>query len=202
MATKMYLLTALIDTQSTDLTGDRRCLSPQPGTTNSGRATTTTVGGTNIQVTNGAGGSNMTWTSPPLMAVTVSGTINPNIWGLESGNPVNSGRGILIERVDNTGAVLSTIVADNAHGTEFTTSAAVNGTWNITPTSTGINEGDRIRVTLKIRNVGTMAAGTATIDHNNATAGGDGDTYVTFTEAIVLRPLPWMGHQVQPLTAQ
>ena len=45
--------------------------------------------------------------------------------------------------------------------------------------------GERIKITLSIRNVGTMAAGTATISYNGQASATTGDTYVTFTENIL-----------------
>ena len=53
------------------------------------------------------------------------------------------------------------------------------------PTSTAMAVGERIKVTLKVRNVGTMAAGTVTNSYDGPAAAATGDTYVTFTENVV-----------------
>lgn len=147
--------------------------------------TTTTASGTNITVTATAGGQALAWFSEPITAaVTISGTVTPNIRGRESANTVNAGAGILIERCNNAGTVQSTIVPDTVVGLEFGLTESAR-TANITPTSTAMAVGERIKVTLKIRNVGgTMAAGTATISYDGAAVNGQGDTYVRFAEDI------------------
>lgn len=151
--------------------------------------TTTVASGTDIQVTATAGGQALTWFSEPITAaITISGTVTVNIRGLESANAVNSGRGILIERTNNAGTVQSTIVANAtvpATITEFTTADAANGAATYTPTSTAMAVGERIKVTLKVRNVGTMGAGTVTISHEGAASAAAGDTWVRFNENIV-----------------
>jgi len=166
----------------------QRALSQRRGRASSTVITTTTASGTNIQVTATAGGQALTWFSEPFTAdITISGTVTVNIRGLENANTTNAGRGILIERTNNAGTVLSEILSDRTVPTtitEFTTSDAANGAATYTPTSTAMVAGDRIKVTLKIRNVGTMGAGTATISHDGAAVNAAGDTYVRFTENI------------------
>jgi hypothetical protein len=168
--------------------GQRR-LSQRRGRASATVITTTVASGTDIQVTATAGGQALTWFSEPISAaITISGTVTVNIRGLESANTVNSGRGILIERTDNAGTVQSTIVANAtvpATITEFTTTDAANGAATYTPTSTAMAVGERIKVTLKVRNVGTMAAGTVTISHEGAASAAAGDTWVRFTENFV-----------------
>jgi hypothetical protein len=183
MPTKLYIRFDNADINPTATV--EKWLSFAKGRVDSGTVTATTAGGTDIPVTASSGGNLLTWFSEPLQPVTISGTVNPNLWGFESANTVNAGRGVLIERTDAAGNVLSTIVANTAHGTEFGTSAGVNSTWNITPTSTDIAYGERIKLTLKIRNVGTMAVGTASYNYNSATDGASGDTYIQFTETIL-----------------
>lgn len=167
--------------------GQRR-LSQRRGRASATVVTTTVASGTNIQVTATAGGQALSWFSEPITeAITISGTVTVNIRGLESANTVNAGRGILIERTDNAGTVQSTIVAVTGVPstiTEFTTSDAANGTATYTPTSTAMAAGERIKVTLSIRNVGTMGAGTATISHEGPASAAAGDTWVRFNENI------------------
>lgn len=167
--------------------GQRR-LSQRRGRASATVITTTTAGGTNITVTATAGGQALTWFSEPITeAVTISSTVTVNIRGLESANTVNAGRGILIERTNNAGTVQSTIVADStvpATITEFTTTDAANGAATYTATSTAMAVGERIKITLKIRNVGTMGAGTVTISHDGPASAAAGDTWVRFTQDI------------------
>lgn len=169
--------------------GQRR-LSQRRGRASATVITTTTAGGTNITVTATAGGQALTWFSEPITsAITISGTITVNIRGLEAANTVNAGRGILIERTNNAGTVLSTILADStvpATITEFTTTDAANGAATYTPTSTAMAAGERIKITLKVRNVGTMGANASgvTISHDGPASGAAGDTWVRFNENI------------------
>jgi len=153
------------------------------------KVTNTTASGTNITVTDSAGGAILEWYSGPIAeAFTLSGTVTVNLRGRESANTINSGRGILIQRTDGAGAVQSTIVADStvpATITEFTTSDAANGSATYTPTSTSVAAGDRIKVTLKVRNVGTMGAGTVTYSIDGPAAAAAGDSWVQFSENFV-----------------
>lgn len=161
-------------------------LSTRNGQQLTNAVTTTVASGTDIQVTTTAGGQALTWFTEPITeAVTISGTVTVRITGRESATTVNAGAGILIERCDNSGAVLSTIVANltvPATITEWTTTyTAKTGTY--TPTSTAMAVGERIKLTVKIRNVGTMAAGTATIGYNDPSAGAN-FCDINFTENI------------------
>lgn len=172
-------------------------LSQMRGRASTTAITTTTAGGTNIPVTQTAGGQALTWFSEPITeAITISGTVTVNVRGLESANTVNAGAGILIERTNNAGVVQSSIVAVTGIPTtitEFgTTDAAKTGTY--TATSTAMAVGERIKVTLSIRNVGTMAAGTATISYNGPAAAAAGDNYVTVTQNIVTDDIKEVGN--------
>lgn len=168
----------------------QRGLSQRRGRVSATVVTSTTAGGTNIVVTATGGGQALTWFSEPITeAITISGTVTVNIRGLEAANTVNAGRGILIERTNNAGTVQSTIVADStvpAVITEYTTTDAANGAATYTPTSTNMAVGERIKITLKVRNVGTMAANASgvTNSHDGPAAGAAGDTWVRFNEDI------------------
>lgn len=147
--------------------------------------TNTTASGTNITITATAGGQALSWFSEPLTnAVTISGTITPNIRCRESANAVNSGIALLIERTNNAGTVQSTVSARAVIGAEAGTAEAAR-TAARTPTSTAFSAGDRIKLTLSVINVGTMGAGTFNTYHDGPATGASGDSYVTFTEDFV-----------------
>jgi hypothetical protein len=147
--------------------------------------TTTTAAGTNITITATAGGQALSWFSEKLTnAVTISGSITPNIRVRESANTVNAGIALLIERTDSAGTVLGTISARAVIGTEAPTAEAAR-TGARTPTSTACSAGDRIKFTLSVINVGTMGAGTFNTYHDGPAAGATGDSYITFTETFV-----------------
>jgi hypothetical protein len=174
---------------ASDLGGaGQKALSASRGLASTSAVTNTTASGTNIQVTDTAGGQVLTWFSVQVQAVTISGTVTVNVRGKESANTANAGAGILIERCDALGNVISAILNDvtvPSTITEYSTSdAAKNGTY--TPTSTALADGDRIKMTLKVRNAGTMGGSqTVTNTYSGPTAAAAGDTFVTFTETIL-----------------
>ena len=161
-------------------------LSTRNGRVLTNSVTTTVASGTDIQVTTTAGGQALTWFTEPITeAVTISGTVTVRISGRESATTVNAGAGILIERCDNSGAVLSTIVANltvPATITEWTTATTFK-TGTYTPTSTSMAVGERIKATIKVRNVGTMAAGNVTVVYNDPSASSN-FCDINFTENI------------------
>jgi hypothetical protein len=147
--------------------------------------TNTSASGTNLPITDVAGGQQLSWFSEPLTtAVTISGSITPNIRCRESANTVNAGIALAIERANNAGTVQSTVSARAVIGAEAGTTESAR-TAARTPTSTAFSVGDRIKFTLSVINVGTMGAGTFNTYHDGPLAAGTGDSYVTFTENFV-----------------
>ncbi len=178
MATKLFLR----DLASTLGGAGQKAMSQSCGGAAITTTTTTTAGGTNIQITATAGGQALTWFSEPLAtAVTISGTITLNIRCRESANTVNAGVALLLERTNTAGVVQSTVSARAVIGSEAGTAEAVR-TATRAPTSTAFLAGDRIKVTLSVINVGTMAAGTFNTYHDGRANNASGDSYVTFTE--------------------
>ncbi len=173
---------------ASDLGGaGQKSLSASRGLISVNAVTNDVASGTNLPVTDVGGGQALTWLSTLLQAVTISGTITVNIRGKESAAQANCGAGILVERCDSLGNVISAILNDVTVPsviTEYSTSdAAKNGTF--TPTSTTLVDTDRIKITLKVRNVGTMGSGhTITNTYAGPTAAAAGDTFVTFTETL------------------
>lgn len=144
--------------------------------------TNTVASGTNSPVTDVGGGQQLSWFSEPLTnAVTISGTITPNIRCRESANSVNAGIALAIERTDNAGTVQSTVSARAVIGAEAGTTESAR-TAARTPTSTAFSVGDRIKFTLSAINVGTMGAGTFNTYHDGPADAGSGDSFVIFTE--------------------
>ena len=139
--------------------------------------------------TSSAGGSKLVWFSDPLSAgVTISGTITPNIWGLESNAACNCGLRYEVLRWSvATGGIVSSLgISTNDGFTEWGTSASVRTTPTMTPTSTAFAVGDRIALVFYSDDANGTTEGsgrTWTIDYNGAT-GVDGDTYLSFTETI------------------
>jgi hypothetical protein len=92
----------------------------------------------------------------------------------------------IIERVGPTGAILSTI-AQTARTTEVAVTTRAVNNFTVTPTSTAMQKGDRIRVRIYGADAGTMVVGhTFDVSASGPTAAADGDTYVTFTETFGL----------------
>lgn len=154
------------------------------------------TGGTFVQVTDGAGGTALTWFTAPLNAVTISAvTPSPGatVWGLESSTMANVQAALKVERCDGSGTVISTILptagtAFQPSGSEYGTAASAQVAGTIGVNSTTLSAGDRIKVTLYGSDsalIGNMASGfTFTTSYNGASASANGDTFVTFTETI------------------
>jgi hypothetical protein len=118
-------------------------------------------------------------------AVTISGAITKNMWMNESNMSANVGAQTIIDRCDGIGAFIST-VENSEKGTELIVTTLTAENWATgTVTSTTFANGDYIRVRVLGNDVGTMASGfTFGFDYGAASAGGAGDSYVTFTETI------------------
>ena len=160
---------------------------------------------------NGGGGEKLAWFSQPLSsAVTISGTITPNIWGLESNNACNCGLRYEVLRwsVAQGGIVSSLGISTDDGVTEWTTSATVRTAPTLSPTSTDFVTGDRIVIVLYSddANGTTQGSGKTFTIHLAAATGVDGDTYLSFTETISLsadsnnaRAIPSVGWLLRPL---
>lgn len=146
--------------------------------------------GTNGHIaTKTAGGARTIWISDPLSSgVTVSGTITPNLWGLESAAQCNCGARYEVLRWSvATGGIASSLgISSDGGVTEWGTSAAVRTSPTLTPTSTTFDAGDRIVIVLynDDGNGVTEANGRNwTLDYDAGT-GADGDSYLSFTESL------------------
>jgi len=143
----------------------------------------------NVVMTAVAAGAKRFFITPPLSsAVTISGTITPNVWGLESNGTCNCGLRYEVLRwsVAGGGIVSSLGISTNDGFTEWGTSASVRTTPTMTPTSTAFAVGDRIALVFYSDDANGTTEGsgrTWTIDYNGTT-GVDGDTYLSFTETI------------------
>lgn len=154
---------------------DERQISLSGGTTPDCQCSTTD-GGTQIQLQRS--GTNVTWLTKPLNAVTISGSMYHSIQGYESGMAVNAKFGCKVERCSGTGTVISTIL-DSSDDVEMAYGSTANQNWSATPpSSVALSTGDRIKVTVYARNAGTMAAGTV---YMTSTVNA---VYVTTTESV------------------
>jgi hypothetical protein len=145
--------------------------------------------GVTIIWTDSAGGTNLRWWSNPLQAVTIAGLVTANIRGLESALTVNSGVnvGVAKTNIGGTGAVNVVVTAISTEWTASETAKSVTGT----PASgVALLDGDRLRIDIQLKNVGTMAAGTATLFVGGPTSGASGDSFITFTETLLEYVVP------------
>lgn len=144
-------------------------------------------------ITKTGGGTRTIWLSAPLSAgFTISGTITPNIRGLESASAANSAFRYEIRRwLVSTGGIGSQLGISGDNGTgfvsEWTTSETTKTAPTMTPTSTAFVTGDRI-VFIIYNDDGsgvteTAASRTWTLFYDGAT-GATGDSYFTFTENL------------------
>lgn len=146
-------------------------------------ATGSTVASGTLRYPFRSGGATVYFVSPPLdRNVTIASTVTFNLWGLESSMNANCQIGCYVARLKADGTVDATAVATATEGAELGTSAAVNN-FTASPTSTAFLKGDRLLIVPYWTNIGTQASGfTITFGYDGATAGADGDSYVTFTE--------------------
>jgi hypothetical protein len=153
-------------------------------------------------LTKTAGGTKTVWFSAPLSSgVTISSTVTPNFWGLESNGQCNCGFRYEVLRwsVAAGGIVSSLGISTDNGATEWGTSAAVRTAPTLSPTSTAFVTGDRIVMVIYNDDGNGVTEGsgrTWTLDYDAAT-GVDGDTYLSFTETISFsadtnnaRPIP------------
>ncbi|HEY3435642.1 MAG TPA: hypothetical protein VGK41_08310, partial [Solirubrobacterales bacterium] len=193
MATQLFLLDTTGSNPDTYGSGLNRAKAngsasswvPVPLSTSRGAGVTGIAASTAAGPTSGleVGSTPYEWVSRPLSAdVTISGTITFNIWGSESSMSANAGFQVIVERLDHTGAIVSTVI-NSERGVELGTSVAVHN-WTGSPTSTSFNKGDRIRIRVLANDAGgTMASGfTVNARVGGSSAAADGDSYVTFTE--------------------
>jgi hypothetical protein len=154
-------------------------------------STTQGTGGTTSQATSVAGptsgievGSPDSWISPPLDAdVTISGTITFNLWASEINMNDNCAVNCVIQRVDSTGAIASTVVT-TARTTEVALTTATVNNFTATPTSTAFNKGDRIRMRVFADDAGTMGSGGGMTFNFDGNAASLADSFVTFNETF------------------
>jgi len=184
MATTFYMRTL-----ASPLGGAGQLLASQMrGRASTGLITTTVFGGTDIQVTQTAGGQALVWfTEPITQGVTLPGTassITPNIRGAESVATVNAAAAITIDRCNNSGTVISNILTTTAIGAEWGTIESARSL-GYSGTATTLAVGDRIKFTLRVVNVGTMGVGTTNYSINGVTTASAGDTRVTFSADII-----------------
>lgn len=157
------------------------------GGANVNTVTTTTNSGTDIQLTNTAGGTALAWITEPLAAgFTLSGTVTLNLYGGESGSGINAKFRARLYKYSGGSEGAEIFLADMAAELNTTLTTARN--WTGTPTSTAFSTGDRLVVKFFATNVGTMAAGTVTGHYEGATDAADGSSWCQVDENITFTP--------------
>lgn len=126
------------------------------------------------------------YVTPPLSApFTISGTITLNLRGSEAAMTQNAAINAVIEKISGADGSRTTI-ATTANTVELGTAESANN-FNVTPTSTAMVRGDRIRVVVYADDsaAATMASGGNLIFWlNGPTAAASGDSWIQFTENL------------------
>jgi len=135
------------------------------------------------------GGTKVVWITAPLSAsVTLSGSITPNLWGLESAAQCNCGLRYQVLRWSAAGGIDASLgVTADSSLSEWGTSAAVRTAPSLAPPSTAFAAGDRIVIVIYNDDASgvTQASGRNwTLDYDGPTTGSDGDTYLSFAETL------------------
>ena len=197
MGTRFYIRNSSSPTLTPPSGAFYLLLSDRSGSSSTNNTTTTTAGGTAIDCTQTAGGNALYWLTEPITtAVTISGTMTVQLRGLESATTVNACLAVIVERTDNSGTAISTILDATVPDPASELSTAVsNVSDTYTPTTTTLDVGDRIKVTQQVRNVGTMGAGTVTINYNAQTTANA--PAVEFAEDIVTdQPVEILSYEI------
>lgn len=194
MATILYLRSALAPVSRGVNTNNKagsavgwraQTLSTSVSTAANSTTTVTSVTGATSGIEPGS--PVLEWLSAPLAAAaTISGTVSLAICAHESNMSANATICVKLERLDKNLAVVSTI-ADTSFGTELGTQNARNS-WTVTPTSTSMGEGERIRATVYFDDATgtTMASGYTLTMTYDGTSGNTGNSYIQFTEDLLV----------------
>lgn len=199
MATQLFLLNSLADThigtnaanlRGTGIGWNPFALSLSRGDGVNAISQATIAGPTN-GVEAGSNGTSPTnaynWLSPPLAAdVTISGAVTGNLWASESNMSANVAINFVVDKIDGaTGAITEIVRSSRTVEVAVTTRDANNFT--ATPgAGVACKRGDRIRVRVfGDDSTANMGSGfTFALGYDAASAGVDGDSYVTFTETF------------------
>lgn len=133
-----------------------------------------------------AGGLKISWATPPLDAMTISGSIVIKTWGSESSTAANATLTLEVLRLGPSGEVLGIIGAAKRSNPELGT-ATTSIAWTITATTTSIGYGERIGVRVYGDDaIGvTQASGrTLTFRFNGANPGASGDTSIQISQTL------------------
>lgn len=182
MATQLFLRN-LVEA-GVAITGcDELKLATVVGPSGTSHTVATTASGNHLPIDNADATATMVWLYR-VNAVTISGTVTFNFWGLESAMTVNAGLAAIVSRYDSGGTFVSDVVAQanaaHADGVELGTSYALRD-WTATPTSTTFADGDWLAVIVHADAVGTMGTGSVNFGYDGITTL---NSDVTFTEAI------------------
>lgn len=181
MATRFYLhpIAAGMGSASDD---NQTMTTTGPGSSTTSLAAASVAGPTAGIPFQFAGRPSRFW-APRLAPVTISGTVTFNLWANESNMANNGGLEVLLEYFSGDGTTNLGTIVDSERGTELSTTQAVNN-WTAAPTSTTLNNGDRIRATVLVNDVGTMASGGSFGLFYDNTAASFAESWVEFTETI------------------
>ena len=159
---------------------------PTAGASADTAITASTAGGTEIQLTKTSGGALVNFVSgrSPVGGFTLT-SVDVALWAREDNVLTNvGGRLRLFERTPG-GTETEIGGGPFDDGVEFTTTDALY-TWTANVTDTVIAEDNRIVAKLYLTNIGTMAAGDATITFN-ASGGPVGGSYISIFPAVAFK---------------
>lgn len=139
-----------------------KLLSTTAGTGGVYDSVATVASSTNVLEIKDGDGVTLEWISPPLAAgVTISGTVDCELFIHESNMSANAGAVFQFYKLAATDLTLTQIcsIADSGEMLNDTPVSNNSESFSGTPTSTALAKGDRLLVRIGCRNVGTMAGG-------------------------------------------
>lgn len=146
------------------------------------------------QITNTAGGTILSWVSPPCKAFTLSGSATMSIWGYEQNVINNASVGFRLwhksSSLQGTGsetAMMTSIVSGSELGATVSNNAVIS--INSAITDTVFKKNDRIILRLYSTGINGAAAGngTTTMFYGGTTSGSSGDAVLTFSQDVKLK---------------
>lgn len=130
----------------------------------------------------------LVFVTPPISSgVTISGNINYSAGCRESATALNAGFHFVVYKWSAADNSIASIVHTSANTTECGTTAALRTIAAAAPTSTAFSVGDRIVITVEVRNVGGAWGGNSTRTSSllyDGAAASTGDAFANFVDNI------------------
>ena len=163
--------------------------------------TNTATAGSNIQMTQTAGGFAIAFISPPVaVAFTLAGTVTFNLWAKV--NLLAANTTVAVSLIKYSSGAEGAAFLTSSFGTAVTTTIGAKN-WTGSPTSTAFAVGDRLVIKCLITNATSLVmvtGDTLTMDYAGKTAAADGESFISLTESVSFQSEPEFIQECEGLT--